>query len=297
MIAAALNTLWDLVGKGISPRPATIPMLYPAGHPLAGKEAGAYVFTGNGYAYQPNPAMARVAKNADSVQDVTLVDVESTRRFMLLGVPAKSLVPAFVKFHRLEDGAALSWFLDNAVPEAGRAALGLAAHPQTMAWAAFARSRSLSHAELANFLLDHREELDNPAMANQLAVLKHARTVNYEGDLDTGAAQGVRVTFDAKAGGDAKVAIPREFTAHVIPWAGLWPSSEKPKKITVLVRMRLVPPGSSDEAPKFSMVWANEAEFLAEAGEVLVEELDAKLGQFMTIMRGTNSVQRFNTAG
>lgn len=150
--------------------------------------------------------------------------------------------------------------------------MSLRQSPDLKAWFGFlgdaVSGTERRHRDMADFLLDHQEDIVEAMAAKQLAVFKTARKVTVDADADTGASQGVKVEFSAGTG-TAALAIPRSFTVEVAPFANAVSVSVK---FVVLVRMNPPPANAAADAqPTFALR-------LSDPGKLEVDLLNAALG-------------------
>lgn len=173
--------------------------------------------------------------------------------------------------------------LDPQHPERGLLTTRIARHPAWSRWTAGAGKGAfvdLDHRALADLVLDNREDLTQPALADHLAAFRAARSVEYDADLGRAGYEGVRVTWkgsSGKAGATSALDVPRGFSAQIPAYTGAWTAGQEPRHVASF-RLRVLPGEDGDAAPRFRLLWVNHADFELEAAAALVARVREVMG-------------------
>lgn len=304
-IVDILQTVRGIVGElSASKLPPEIIVNQPAGSPAEGEERGRFHLKrtdGGGSFYEWHPT------DSDCEQKEAVSDFVETHHFESLGslvaflgsAQSASLFVAGAPFEEKRVWA----FIDSQHPERGKVSLTCARHPAWERWSEVAGKGDhvdLTHIQLADLLLDNAEDLDEPMIAKVLAQFRAARTVEYSGDHDTGAAMGVRVLWKGSAGAGGEgaratdVQVPREFTAKFPAFVGAWESGEEPD-FNAKFRLRVIPPRGSgeDAAPKFRLLWVNARAYEMSASAAVEQAVRDAIGGKAPVYLGSPHAERY----
>lgn len=276
--------------------PHELPVEYSSLSAVAGATAGRFLLerTASSFTYRfhETPAGVRRRVEAELVRGHDLSDLGSLYSYLeAMEDPAVAFVA--VKEARPAEVLVL---LDEARPELGLLRYHVARHPAWSRWLEGMGGGGLidrSHHELADTLLDNREDLEDPAVALVLAQFRSAKTVEYDADLGDAGHEGLRVTWKGSGGAkgpQGQVEVPREFTARLPAYTGPWAPGEEPRHLARF-RLRVLP---GDPEPVFRCSWVNFADYELEASRALLEAI--RIGLAGTpVYAGTPDVQHFYT--
>jgi len=254
--------------------PPVIAVKHSDSSPMAGHDLGLLVLerTSAGSSYRlDRPARADLAPAVNSLtRNHYFTDLADFAKWLDKSLPAAS---AFVK---INVGAAQIEGLDEAFPEFGKVTMAVPRHPIYMRWLSGTGGgeKDLTHSELADLLLDNREDLTDAAIADHLAAFRMAKTISYDANLGDGGHEGVKVSWKGSGGQEgasSTMLVPREIKAALPAYCGAWPPGEEPRH-TAIFRLRVLPP-IDGAAPLFRIMWVNYAEYDLDAGLTLTDRV------------------------
>lgn len=257
------------------------------------------------YVYHADPVLKGdelIRAAAELVVEHRFADLESLRSWLTGHRLVTDRSVAFVHGAAFEPHE-LTVMLDEDHPEVGLVEFFIVRHPAWERWfrgAGGGEAIDLTHHELADLLLDNREDLDEPAVASVVAQFRSAKTVTYDGDLGDNGHEGVLVQWKGsggQAGATSEVALPREFTATLPAWSGPWAPGEEPRHLARF-RLRVLPPAADapTSSPTFRLLWVNALDYELEAKRALLTRCQASLdGLVGRVVAGRPLAHRFVT--
>jgi len=264
--------------------PHEIMVEHPEGSPLAGVDAGRFLLSRSGggcaYTFHANPE----AKIREAVSELTIAhsfdDLGDMMRFLEAYAGEEIHPVVFVKApQKLE---ALIEAIDYMLPQAGSVKMAVQRHPAWKRWfSGIGEHRDMTHHDLVDLVLDNREDLEQPELADHLSRFRAVREVHYDADLGSSGHEGVRVTYKGSGGqkgAKGDIAIPREFVASFPAFTGPWAPGEEPKQKAIF-RLRVLPPRDEGAAPLFRLMWVNLADYELEASYRLVGRVREVMGE------------------
>jgi hypothetical protein len=271
-----VKSIKDVVGAIVSlTLPAEIPIEYPPNSSLAGNRAGRYLLQRGAageasYRWAGTPADEQRPVLSELVISHEFLSLEDLGAY-LDGCPGR--VAAWVRTEVFSGTKIM--VLDEEHPELGVMAMSVGRHPSWMRWAAAIRPNEqhtdLSHSDLADLVLDGREDLFDDRVALALAKFRAVRTVEYDADFGDAGHEGVKVSYKGaggQPGPNAQLGVPRDIDIRIPAYTGAWPPGEEPRH-QALLRLRVVPP-KGDGPPMFRLSWADARAFELAAARALV---------------------------
>lgn len=276
--------------------PHEIPAMFPQGTLGQGMQRGRFLFKRE----------ANGAGGYELVQDERDLEPEELQAELVLGhkfgdldslnewLRTRGVTPeAFITGGAFEQQR-IKVPIDPWHPECGTVEFPVTRHPAWAAWTQFFKPAlgvkgltvDLDHVSLADLLLDNAEDLIEPMIAKVIASFRAARTVKYNADLDSLTGFGIQVEWKGSSGGNGEgakrgdVQVPREFSAKIPVFAGIWKPGEEAKH-EMKLRLRVMAPrdgGKDDAAPVFRLTWFNAPEMELEALGSLRHQARAMLG-------------------
>jgi hypothetical protein len=177
---------------------------------------------------------------------------------------------------------ARAYAIDAGQPQLGQCVMDIHRHPRWRAWhgeVGAGISMGMSHHQLADLVLDNREDLEQPELADHLAAFRSVRSVEYDADLGDGGHEGVKVQFKGSGGqqgASGNLPVPREIRAAIPAYTGPWNPGDEPKHLAIF-RLRVMPP-KGDGPPMFRIRWANAADYELEATHALIARVRVVMG-------------------
>lgn len=297
-IVTALQSFKDQALKASMPTQIVVP--YPPGTPAAGVEAGRFLLRlesgDHHYQWEPAPLIqASTQAIAENIITHAFLDLESFVRWL-----PDAGASVFLEAQPFSQAALRA--LNEGAPERGAQTMLFQRHPSWLRWsfgAGQGAHKDLTHVQIADLLLDNAEDLTQKEIAKMFAVFRAARTVEYVGDHDTGAAMGVRVNW--KGGSAAETvdaAVPREFTASIPAFTGAWAPGKEPHH-EARFRVRVIPPRGEgpDAQPKFRILWLDAQDFELDAAAALKDAVAKAFGSKAPVYLGTPHAQHFVMPG
>jgi hypothetical protein len=276
-----LTSLASFVERGVAAiKTASLPPqiieTFPQDHPLAGQ-----------------PAVVRTLKRT--------IDADGNAAFEYVETPAARALPSpfspraeHVTEHRYaslesfaRDAKGRVWLdgalfanheaviLDEGRPELGSFRLPLARHPAFTRWSALGTGLpiEISHTDLANLLLDNREDLAVPTQAAEFGAM--LVTNSFEIDDD-----GERISFAVKTGKRTEQGMPRVVTASFPAFIGAWPPGDEPK-FEARFRVR---PYRTRTGAAFRVIWINAADYEQAARASLLDAVRSALPECVVLL-------------
>jgi hypothetical protein len=283
--------------------PNVIELKYPTWSNLAGHEAGKLLLNKCderiGYeVFGLGKEPALLEKKAELFRNHSFVDLADMHAFLRL----IDLDPSVWVHGDTFDGQWVTALLDEEQPQHGIADAYVARHPTWSRWhgeAGKGEYRDLEHVDIADLLIDNREDLEDPMLAKVVSAFRAAKTIQYDADLGDANTVGVKVAWKGsggKKGAESEVSIPREFNAFLPAYSGPWTPGDEPRHKATF-RLRVIPPDRNDpEAePIFRLRWHNALDFELEAKNALL----ARIGEIfrgepiIPVYSGKPDVKRF----
>ncbi len=275
--------------------PHEIEVKYPDTSPFAGTTAGRYLLerteAGSSYMWHPEARLTPQPEPefAELVTHHRLGDVED-----IVGWLDQRPDEVFVDVPVAD--AATIVAVDQEQPQRGSVTVRVGRHPAWVRWArvaGYGDAKDITHEQLADLVLDNREDLEEPAVAQYLAAFRAVKSVEYDADLGDARSESVRVTYKGRDGAQGDLSIPRCITAKLPAFTGAWPAGEEPRYVAEF-RLRVLPPprGSDDPTPRFRILWVNAPDFELQAARGLVARVRELMGE-RKVFRGVPDCARF----
>jgi len=264
--------------------PPSIDVKYPASSPMAGTAAGKLVLMrvdgGSRYDWRPAPSLDELPAFeavAELVIKHSFTDLADFARYL----EEASMMSVFARFTDFRASAVIA--VDEANPQKGACNMVVRRHPAFSRWVAGAGTGQhvdMSHRELAELVLDNREDLDQPELATHLAAFRACRSVTFDADYGDAGHESVKVQWKGsggKEGPTTDLSVPREFEAAFPAFTGAWSPGDEPRHVAIF-RLRVLPP-KGDDAPMFRITWINAADYELAASQALNERIKEVFGE------------------
>jgi hypothetical protein len=285
----AMVAVWKL--------PATIEWNHPGHSPLAGMPAGMLTLkrgenSKTEYVVTNLPTVDLYQAVAQVVSDHKLRDLTDLASYLTASAEFAGMS---VWVDDVAFGEATIRVVNVDHPERGKLTMAVKRHPSWVRWSKVVNPNNLytdlSHAQVADLVLDGQEDLKDPKAAYALCKFRGVRSVEYDADLGDSGHEAVRVTFKGTNGAKADLGVPRELELLLPAYAGAWDPGEEPRHLA-LIRLRVVPP-KDDGAPTFRLSWADAPAYELTAARALVDRTRDVLGKLVPVYQGTPSSARY----